>query len=151
MEQIDLYKDKYINTGDIITRGDSIAPCKYALIVFICIFNKDGKMLIQRRQLSKKGWPGMWDVSVGGAVLSGETSIDAAKRETLEELGINLKKESFQKKLSLYYDQTIHDIYTVETDFNIEDCIIQEEEVMDIKFSDCSEIYAMIEKASCIL
>lgn len=146
MERIDLYKDQYIDTHDSIIRGDSIPSNKYALIVFVCIFNYEGKMLIQRRQFSKKGWPGMWDVSAGGAVLSGEQSSDAAHRETLEELGINLKKDNFQKIVSIYYDQTIHDIYTIEADFNIQDIHLQEEEVLDVKFADYTEICQMIEE-----
>lgn len=40
--------------------------------------------------------PGMWDLSAGGHVDSGETSIQAIHRELLEELGLDVDPSDFQ-------------------------------------------------------
>lgn len=37
----------------------------------------------------------MWDISVGGHISAGQTSLEAAKRETAEELGQILSDKAF--------------------------------------------------------
>lgn len=59
-------------------------------MVHIGIFNQKGEMLIQQRQSTKKDWADMWDVTVGGSAIAGETSRMAAEREVAEEIGIQL-------------------------------------------------------------
>jgi isopentenyl-diphosphate Delta-isomerase len=50
-------------------------------------------VLQQQRALDKSIMPGAWDVSVGGHVGAGESFLDAAVRETQEELGILAYRE----------------------------------------------------------
>jgi len=57
-------------------------------VVHVLVFNKDGDILLQRRSLKKDVAAGKWDTSVGGHVDPGEKIEEAAKRELLEELGI---------------------------------------------------------------
>ena len=61
--------------------------------VHVLILNKKGKLFLQKRASNKDIQPGKWDSSVGGHVGLGEEIIEAAKRETEEELGI--KKDIF--------------------------------------------------------
>lgn len=150
LERVDLYQDRFVNTEQSIIRGTPEKKDAYTMAVFACIFHSDGKMLIQRRQKSKKSWPGMWDVSVGGAVTSGETSLTAVQREIAEELGIQVKEENLTKLLALYYDRMIHDFYSVEMDLALSDLKLQEEEVMDAKWASCEEINQMIADGSFI-
>jgi isopentenyl-diphosphate delta-isomerase len=58
--------------------------------VIVFIFNSKGEVWIQKRPMTKKHFPGLWDVSACGAVTSGEDPTDAAERETLEETGLKL-------------------------------------------------------------
>jgi ADP-ribose pyrophosphatase YjhB (NUDIX family) len=44
--------------------------------------------LFQRRDPSKRAYPGLWDTSVSGHVAAGETYEEAARRELGEELGL---------------------------------------------------------------
>lgn len=44
------------------------------------------------RSASKSVWPGAYDFTAGGVVASGESDIEAAIRETQEELGISLSR-----------------------------------------------------------
>lgn len=56
---------------------------------FILVFNRQGKLFIQKRALGKDMYPGYWDLAAGGVVLVGETYLESAIRELHEELGIS--------------------------------------------------------------
>lgn len=54
----------------------------------IFLFNKKGELLLQRRAMTKKTWPGAWSNSCCGHPMLGESNEDAAKRRVNYELGI---------------------------------------------------------------
>ena len=84
MEIWDLYDKDRIKTGETMVRVSKFKENTYHLVVHVCIFNLEGKMLIQQRQPFKDGWPNMWDITVGGSAVSGDTSQLAAEREVYE-------------------------------------------------------------------
>src|SRR5690606_20150891 len=90
MELWDVYDKNRNLTGRTMKRGSTFKEGDYHLIIHVCIFNSKNEMLIQQRQPWKKGWPNMWDITVGGSALSGETSTGAAERETFEEIGYKI-------------------------------------------------------------
>ena len=49
--------------------------------VVIVITNKEGKLLMQKRSMSKKIFPGKWGFAAGGGVDKGESYESAANRE----------------------------------------------------------------------
>ena len=57
-------------------------------VVHVLVFDKKGRLLLQKRSMNKDVAPGKWDTSVGGHVSPGEDIPEAAKREMKEELGI---------------------------------------------------------------
>jgi len=57
--------------------------------VGILCWNSRGQIYVHRRTPTKDIFPGMYDMFVGGMVTSGESETDAARREVLEELGID--------------------------------------------------------------
>jgi len=61
-----------------------------AFVVFL--YDKSGKMLLQRRSMKKKLWPGYWDVSVTSHVYKGETYEGAGIRRSKQELNVDVKK-----------------------------------------------------------
>jgi len=58
--------------------------------VHVLVLGTDGRLLLQKRSLRKDTQPGKWDTSVGGHVGFGQSYEEAARREALEELGLEL-------------------------------------------------------------
>ncbi len=57
--------------------------------VHIFLFDPKGRIYLQKRAQDKDEHPGLWDSSAAGHVEPGEPYMVAAKRELLEELGLN--------------------------------------------------------------
>lgn len=144
MERVDLYRDEFVRTGETCARSERKPEGTSMLVAFACIFNAEGKLLIQKRADCKKQRPGLWDVTAGGAVKAGETSRNAAQRETAEEIGLFLPPEQFVKLLSVYYDGMITDIYTAAAEADPETLTLQKEEVSAVRFASEEEICAML-------
>jgi isopentenyl-diphosphate delta-isomerase type 1 len=60
--------------------------------VHVLIFNRQGKLFLQKRSAKKDNFPGAWDSSAAGHLDSGETYDACAVRELEEELGVRLLK-----------------------------------------------------------
>lgn len=57
-------------------------------VVHLHIFDREGRLYLQKRSMKKDIAPGLWDTSVGGHVDVGESLAQAVRREASEELGI---------------------------------------------------------------
>lgn len=145
MELFDLYDENRIKTGKTIERGKEIPDGLYHIVVHVCIFNSNGQMLIQQRQPFKAGWPDMWDVSVGGSAVSGDTSQTAAEREVFEEIGHKINLNHHRPVLTVHFDHGFDDIYTVIEDIDINNLVLQPEEVQAVKWATEEEIIGMID------
>lgn len=107
----------------------------------------DGEYFVeQQRRWDKKIMPGAWDISVGGHVGAGESYLDAAIRETGEELGLALPPERFiaASKLAVemvmqpgpnqWTHRTVGDNFVVvERNLSIGQLTLQESEVLDAR------------------
>ena len=71
-------------------------PALIHRVAHVLVFNSDNEIYLQKRAMNKDVQPGRWDTSVGGHVDSGEKYIDAAVRETSEELGIDTGVQSVE-------------------------------------------------------
>ncbi|MBQ9755756.1 MAG: NUDIX domain-containing protein [Lentisphaeria bacterium] len=54
----------------------------------VLVFSSDGRLLLQKRSVTKRIQPGKWDASVGGHLAAGEDYLTGARRELAEELGL---------------------------------------------------------------
>ena len=105
----------------------------------VWIINSEKKILIQKRSPEKKNEPNVWAMT-GGSVIKGESSLDTIKRETLEELGIELEIEN-AKKINYYRTGNVWlEVYIVEQDIDLNNVVMQVEEVSDVKFATFDEI-----------
>lgn len=134
----DIYDENAKRTGRTMERGVP-DPGDYMLCVHIYLYTSDGRFLIQKRAMNKETHPGEWDVT-GGAVLSGEESIDGAIRETEEEVGLKLDKSELCFVGRLKRKKNFVDVYFVKKNFDIRDCILQKDEVDEIKFVNPDEM-----------
>jgi isopentenyldiphosphate isomerase len=140
----DIYDETGNRTGKTMERGKP-AKGDYMLCVHMYIYNSDDKFLIQLRSMEKELYPGIWDIT-GGAVLHGEDSIDGAKREVMEEIGLDINNAEINKVARLKRERSFVDIYFIKMEYNLKDCVLQQEEVSDVKMVDSHEIIRMVKK-----
>lgn len=150
MELWDVYDINRNKTGKTAVRGEGLPEGGFHLVVHVCILGSDGRMLIQKRQPSKHGFSGMWDVSAGGSAVAGETSSDAAMREAFEEIGVKLDLNGVRPHYSVSYDEGFDDWYVVKADPDITGLKLQYEEVEAVEWATEDEIFEMMDKGEFI-
>ena len=95
VEYFDLY-DRFGNKLDkIMERGTTNNEGEYHLVVHMWIKNSKGEFLIQQRNKLDDRVPHQW-ACTGGAVTTGETTLEGAVRETEEELGVKIDTTKFE-------------------------------------------------------
>ncbi len=139
MELFDLYDVNRRLLGITMERGGFQPKGTYRLVVHICIFSSDGKMLCQKRVPSKIVYPNLWDISCGGCVDAGETSQEGAIRETAEELGITLP-DNIVPSLTVHFNYGFDDVYCVTMDVDTKGIKLQQEEVSEVEWLTCAQI-----------
>ena len=123
MELWDIYDKNKNRTGRTMKRNDwCLKDDEYHLTVLGVVCREDGKFLITKRAMDKAWAPGWWEVS-GGAAMAGEESIDAVRREVLEETGLDVTKGK-EEYLFTYHrenpgegDNYFVDVYRFTLDF----------------------------------
>jgi isopentenyl-diphosphate delta-isomerase type 1 len=88
-EQVEIVNEK----GEVIGLAPRAEvhsnPSLMHRVVHVLVFDPGGRLLLQKRSLTKDVAPGRWDTSVGGHVRIGEALALSAAREMEEELGIS--------------------------------------------------------------
>jgi len=122
--------------------------------VHVGLYTKNGKVVMERRSSNIIFNPGLWDISMGGMIRSGEQPEKTLLREVKEELGIKLRKSRLQKLFVWNYDHYmpsygLHDhsfthTYIAEIP-EIEKFIIQKAEVAEAKLLNIDEAELMNE------
>ena len=143
MELVDKYNERKEKLNKISDRHEK-KDGEYNLYVHVCIMNNEGKFLIQKRSPYKEMYPNTWS-QTGGAVDSGETSLEGAIRECKEELGIDLNKENMEFMLSFKRKSSFVDVWLARQNINLEDIVMEKEEVSEVKWVTKEELGKMIE------
>lgn len=81
----------------VISREDAWAKRLPVRVVNAFLVNSRGELWIPRRTTSKRMFPNCLDMSVGGHVESGEDYLTAFRRETQEELNLDLDSVKWQE------------------------------------------------------
>lgn len=145
MELFDLYDSERKPLGFTMIRGEKQPEKTYRTVVHCCVFNSEGKLLIQRRQDFKAGWSGMWDVTCGGSQISGESSYQAVHRELLEEIGLDIDFTRSRPFITIHFDCGFDDFYIANKEVDLKELVLQQEEVAEAKWASQEEILEMIE------
>lgn len=143
MEYADVY-DKYRRKlGKTVLKGDKLTQGEYYLAVHVWIMNNKGEFLIQKRASTVLYNPNIWSLT-SGAAIAGEDSYGACVREVLEELGIEPNMDSSKVLFTLDRGNNFCDVWLVNQEVNLRKCVLQVEEVSDIKWATRKEIFNMI-------
>ena len=145
MEYWDLYDRDRIKTGETGLRGAPLPPARFHMVIHICIFNPQGELLIQKRSQLKAGWPGKWDLSVGGAAQVGDSSWQTAQRELAEELGLLVDFSEIRPSFTVNFERGFDDVYLLNMDIALDDLHLQAEEVTEVKWANETTLHQMID------
>ena len=145
MELFDLYTADRVKLDRTMVRGEYTPEGFYRLVVHVCIFDEEGRMLIQQRQPFKEGWSNMWDITVGGSAVAGDTSRTAAERETREEIGLDIDLTDVRPSLTLYWEHGFDDYYLLTRELDPASLHLQYEEVQTVRWATREEIHRMID------
>ena len=138
----DLYdKDRNL-TGKTIAKSEEIPKGYYITIVVCFMENNNGKFLMQKRSVQKDG---LWGTT-GGHPKSGEDSLTGIHSEILEELGLDIDPKKLKLVTTIQDNKLICDIYYLKKDINLDDIIMQESEVADVKYFTLDEIEELYRK-----
>src|SRR5690606_7878108 len=96
-ELLDIVTKQGKPTGKTALKSEVHSKGWYHNTVHLWLFTTEGEILLQQRSHKKEIYPLLWDVSVSGHIDAGESFIDAAIRETKEEVGLKLQPSSLQK------------------------------------------------------
>ena len=108
---------------------------------FIFVFDRRGRVLVQRRTAIKDLYPGFHDLAAGGVVAAGESYEVCAEREAAEELGI--RNTAIEQRLDFHYeDEQVRCFGRVYTCVHEGPFILQAEEVESVCFHTRDEIAA---------
>ncbi len=147
-EQQDIYDENKNLTGRTHPRRQPRADGDFCLIVHVLVQNSDGLFLLTKRA-DTHYLPNYWE-NTGGAVIAGETSLQAAIREFYEETGFTLAPE--RGKL-LFTDKIVNsgwscfmDNWFFRQDFDIAGFVPQAGETVAAKWAAFEEIIALHER-----
>ena len=152
-ELFDVLNENGEYTNQVETREECHNKGLWHTAVVVFILSMDNKkVLLQQRSAKKKLWPNLWDLTAGGHVLSGELGYQSGIRETKEEIGIDITKNDMEfigatKSENIsgnIINRHFNEYYIVHKDLDINDIVLQEDEVQDIKWFDKEEVISKI-------
>ena len=142
-EYWDVYDENRIYLNKVIRRGDTFKDGEYYICCEVWLQNPKGELLITQRHPNKKAG-GLWEF-VGGGVLAGETTAQAALREVKEEIGISLTANEVALLKVYKHRNYFMDIYLVKKDVNIQNIVLDKNETVSAKWVSKEELRTMIE------
>lgn len=147
MELWDILDEHGNKTGKVMERG-MFSEELIHLGADVWIVNSKNEILIQKRSSTKKNSPNLW-MMTGGSAIAGENSKDTIVREVKEELGINIVTQNLLliKQYKVKHEKNppvFLDTYFLKQEININDIVIQEEELSEVKWAtweECEKIH----------
>lgn len=153
-EYLDIWDADGQPTGKKCLKDEAHQKGWFHTTVHIWFYTKTPSLLLQKRSLNKQTFPGLWDVSVAGHVIAGESIIEGALREIKEEIGLDIKEIDLilleVRKNTNRFDNGIIDcefqhVFLAKLDTAVSNIKIQEAEV------DAVRLFSFEELQQCIL
>ncbi len=142
MEKVNIYNRNREITNKIKERNN-LDEGEYRISAHIWIVDSKNRLLIQKRTANSKKFPNMWSQTAGG-VIAGENSKEAVKRESKEELNLEVKDNEIYYIGSYVRKKDIVDVWLVKKEIEIGNLKLQEDEVADVKCVTFHEFEKMI-------
>lgn len=118
-------------------------PLLIHLVVHLHVLDPAGRLLLQKRALSKDTNPGLWDTSVGGHVRAGEDVNEALRREAGEELGFDAAGARFL--YGYLYSNSFETEYARCFLLSYSGKLVPDpEEIADVRFFSLREVSALV-------
>lgn len=153
-EMIDVYDRDRNRTGLTIPReGAFLTEGQYMLYVLALVEHPSGRLLVTQRSLEKHWGAGWWEIP-GGGVRSGESTLDALRRELPEETGLSIGDltpspiYSYENVDLKRGDNYIVDFYHLRLDFSPEDVHLVDGEAIDFRLCTWDEITKLNEEST---
>jgi len=153
-EYFDVLDSQGNPTGQIKLRRAVHRDGDWHRAVDIWIVNQYHEVLLQKRAADKDSWPNRWDISCGGHLVAGEDAITAAINELHEELGLTVAPSELQllgewrsstRPAPDFINNTFRTFYLLRTDREIQDFVIQEAEISDLKYFSVAELKRLVD------
>lgn len=155
MEYIDVLDENGNLTGKTKLKDEAHRDGIWHGASHVWIVNPEGQLLVQKRSVNKISHPNKWDISAAGHIEAGEKPIDAAIRETEEELGLKFTPDALEHLFDYkqqcvlnngtFINNEYDSVYLVEIDVNLEKLKLQEEEISKIKLISQNELKEVLE------
>lgn len=153
LEQIEEYDDEEQPTGKLLTREFAHNFGIWHKGASLFIINEHNEVLLQKRSANKIRNPYLWDFSVAGHVLFGETDVNTLLRESKEEIGYDLNIKDvkhlihFKEKVifnKMYKDNTIINVYVARINAENVKFTPERYEIDELKFTSMEELKDMM-------
>lgn len=149
MELLEYYDEKNEKKLGIAERENIHKNNLWHREVAIWILNEKNELLIQRRSAKKKSNPNKLSITAGHVDIN-EKEITAALREIKEETGLDFNENDLElmdifkneKEGNYCFSYT----YLAKTNAKIEDMIMQEDEVSELKYMTIEELEEKVKK-----
>lgn len=150
MEIIDLYDNKKQKLNKTMERSSGEPnDGEFKLSVHTWILNSSGELLLQKRNENLKRNPGKWAFT-GGAVDTNETSLEGAKREVKEEIGVEINDNEIEYLLSFKREKGFVDVWLIKKDISLDDLKLQQEEVSEAKWVSLRTLIELLNKGEMV-
>ena len=152
-EYLDILTKGGMPTGESALKSVVHEKGYYHNTVHVWFYTNKKEVLLSQRSAKKTICPLLWDVSVAGHIDAGEAIMDAAVRETEEEIGLKITKPDlrkigvfpcFQSYESGIQDNEFHHTFLCELPVPLEQLKRQEEEVEALKLISLFEFQNII-------
>jgi len=145
-EMIDLYNRQRHPLNRTAERGETLPSGCYHVIVTGWIESAKGAFLMARRKPGDGIAGGLWEAP-GGAVQSGETSLEAVLREVHEELGIEIDPKTVKLLSSERRDKdrVFYDVFLLRNDTKLDQLAVNADELAEARWmmpADIDQLHA---------